>query len=152
MKNVFYLLTIIISFSLLSCGNGKNDKLDTDVVKSPKSGDYPNRDFKAPRIVFDKTEHNFGSVIEGELVKYTFRFTNEGHKDLILSKVSSTCGCTVPDYSNKPIKPGERGQIDVVFNSSGRKGVQKKTITVLSNATPNKTQLKIKANVYKPTS
>ena len=74
----------------------------------------------------------------------------KGHEDLLLVRVSSSCGCTVPSYSTEPIKPGQKGLIEVIFDTRGRKGVQNKTITVITNATPNKTLLKIKANVHQP--
>lgn len=150
MKSIFYILALIIGIALTSCGEGNDKKLDTDLVKSVRSGDYTKRDFSGPRIYFEKTEHNFGRVISGELVRHTFKFQNKGRKDLILTKVSSSCGCTVPSYAKEPIKPGETGLIEVVFDTRGRKGIQNKTITVLSNSTPNKTLLKIKANVHQP--
>ncbi len=150
MKIIKYLLILTIALSIGSCEGGKEKKLDTDVVKNVRSGDYRNRNLNGPRITFDKTEHDFGRVIAGELVKYNFKFTNTGKEDLILSKVSSSCGCTVPSYTTEPVEPGEEGEIEVVFNSAGRKGIQRKSITVLSNASSNKTILKIKANVYQP--
>ena len=149
MKAIHYLFVLIIGLSLASCSGNSDKKLDTDVVRNVRSGDANNR-LNGPRIVFDKTEHNFGRVIAGEMVRYSFNFTNNGREDLLLSKVSSSCGCTVPNYSKEPIKPGGKGTIEVVFDSRGRKGMQNKTITVLSNSTPNKTLLKIKANVHNP--
>ena len=150
MKKMHYFLILMLAVLLAACEGNKEQKLDTDVVRNTKSGDFLERRTNGPMITFDKTEHNFGKVIAGEMVKYNFKFTNTGKEDLVLSNVSSSCGCTVPSYTTDPIKPGERGDIEVVFNTQGRKGIQNKTITVLSNATTNKTLLKIKATVYEP--
>ena len=150
MKNIIYILAFVIGTALVSCGEGNDKKLDTDLVKSVRSGDHTKRDFSGPRIYFEKTEHNFGRVISGEMVRHSFKFENKGRKDLLLTQVTSSCGCTVPSQAKQPIKPGETGMIEVVFDTKGRKGVQNKTITVLSNTTPNKTLLKIKANVHQP--
>ncbi len=150
MKIINYILVLIIGFSLISCGGNTDKKLDTGVVKNVRSGDYQKRDFSGPRISFDKTEHNFGRVISGELVRHSFKFTNKGQEDLLLVRVSSSCGCTVPNYSKEPIKPGHKGLIEVIFDTRGRKGFQSKTITVTTNTTPTKTLLKIKANIHQP--
>ena len=150
MKTLIYILALFVGIGLSSCEDQKDKKLDTNVVKNIRSGDHTKRNLTGPRIVFEKKEHNFGRVISGELVRYSFKFTNNGKEDLIISKVTSSCGCTVPSYPKQPIKSGDEGIIEVVFDSRGRKGVQNKTVTVLSNTNPNKTFLKIKANVYQP--
>lgn len=100
-----------------------------------------------PEIVFREYEHHFGKVKEGEKISYQFTFDNKGPGDLVLTSVSTTCGCTVPKYDVKPISPGESGRIEVVFDTSGRDGMQTKTITVKSNASKPIVLLKITADV-----
>jgi len=78
---------------------------------------------------------------------YTFKFVNAGGADLIISSASSTCGCTVPSYSKKPLKPGEKGEIEVVFDSAGRTGSQHKSVSILTNAQPNTVRLEIEAEI-----
>ncbi|HLN21700.1 MAG TPA: DUF1573 domain-containing protein [Bacteroidales bacterium] len=99
------------------------------------------------QIVFKEYEHQFGKVAEGEKISYQFSFNNAGNGDLVLSSVTTSCGCTVPRYSKKPIKPGESGTIEVVFDTSGRNGMQTKTITVNSNASVPVVLLRITAEV-----
>jgi len=80
--------------------------------------------------------YNFGKVAEGEIVTYNYRFKNTGSKPLIVTNVSASCGCTIPEKPEQPIKPGETGFIKVKFNSEHRVGNAHKTVTVSSNAEP----------------
>ncbi|MEP7253154.1 MAG: DUF1573 domain-containing protein [Ginsengibacter sp.] len=80
--------------------------------------------------------YNFGKVTDGALVEYSYRFKNTGKNPLIISSAIASCGCTVPEKPEEPIKPGETGFLKVVFNSKGRVGPVHKDITVTSNAYP----------------
>src|SRR5450432_3265026 len=80
--------------------------------------------------------YNFGKVTDGEKVEYNFKFRNTGKKPLIISSAVASCGCTVPEKPEEPIKPGDTGFLKVVFNSKGRVGDVHKEITVTSNAYP----------------
>jgi hypothetical protein len=93
---------------------------------------------------------NFGKIIQGEKVTYSFKFTNTGKSDLVITGASGSCGCTVPSFPKGPITPGKSGLIDVLFNSEGKKGIQNKTITVLANTQPNAVTLKIKVEIIEP--
>ena len=95
-------------------------------------------------------EHDFGKIIQGEIVTYAFKFENTGKSDLLVSAVSASCGCTATKYSKDPVAPGSDGFIQVTFISEGRKGFQNKTVTVLANTQPNKTTLRLKAVVVIP--
>lgn len=98
-------------------------------------------------IAFKEFEHNFGKVTEGEKVSWQFVFENKGTTDLVLQTVSTTCGCTVSRYDKKPVKPGETGTVEAIFDTSGWNGMQTKTITVKSNASVPVVILKIMAEV-----
>ncbi len=80
--------------------------------------------------------YNFGKVADGEMVEYSYRFKNNGTHPLIISSAVASCGCTVPEKPEEPVKPGETGFLKVVFNSKGRVGPVHKDITVMSNAHP----------------
>jgi len=98
-------------------------------------------------LTFVSLEHDFGRIKEGEKVGCIFTFTNTGTSNLILNNATTSCGCTVPKYDRKPIAPGASGSIEVVFDTSGRNGMQTKSITVQSNAAPPVTLLQIRAEV-----
>ncbi|MBR6277307.1 MAG: DUF1573 domain-containing protein [Bacteroidales bacterium] len=90
-----------------------------------------------PEIDFDTAVFNFGKVLQGEQVSYTFKFKNTGKADLLIQKVETSCGCTVPEYDKKPVVPGGEGYIKVRFDSSGKEGSQYKTVKVISNCVDN---------------
>ncbi|MES2653646.1 MAG: DUF1573 domain-containing protein [Bacteroidota bacterium] len=90
----------------------------------------------APVIKFEEEIYDFGVITEGESVKYEFKFKNTGKTPLIISNATATCGCTVPEYPTKPIKPGKEGSIKVIFNSQGKVGIQDKVVSIVSNANP----------------
>lgn len=144
-----YLLILVLGLIFTACKNN-NHNLPADVIYNPNSAEGVDESGGMPKLVFAKTEHDFGTVIQGEIVTYNFRFTNKGNADLVIAEVSTSCGCTVSNYPKEPIKPGETKFIEAKFNSEARMGFQHKRITVLTNAIPARTQLFILANVVKP--
>jgi len=100
-----------------------------------------NAQFLEPSIMFKKINHNFGTINEAEgSVEYRFEFTNNGSQPLVIHDVTTTCGCTVPEWSREPIQPGAGGSILVKY-SPDRPGAFRKMITVKSNAREASTNL-----------
>jgi hypothetical protein len=127
MQRVLTILITVLGFILVThCRN-------TPGASSGKSTGTAS-DTGKPVIVFKDYEHNFGTVNEGEKIGYTFTFENKGTSDLVVTAANTSCGCTIPKFSKNPVEPGKSGTIEVVFDTSGRLGVQTKTITVHSNA------------------
>jgi hypothetical protein len=85
-------------------------------------------------------------------VNYNFTFTNNGTSDLVIASAKGSCGCTVPDWPKRPIKPGETSEIKVEFNSTGKKGKQHKKVTIVANTQPSKNVIAIQGNVIAPVS
>lgn len=150
MKNLFFLFSIIFTLIASSCSNKGNGQLSGDLVKNNESASGKISNENMPIIEFDKTVHDFGKITQGEKVMCSFRFKNVGKSDLLISEVKASCGCTAPDFSKDPIKPGADGKIDISFNSQGKYGLQSKLITVLANTQPNSKVLTIKANIVVP--
>ncbi len=91
--------------------------------------------FTDPSITFDKTSFNFGNFGELDGVKtHIFTFTNNGSQPLSIFDITSTCGCTIPEWSKEPIPPGGKGTVKVTYDPIGRPGAFRKSITVKSNA------------------
>ena len=80
---------------------------------------------------------NPGTVLEGTKLEVVFRFKNTGQKPLVIESAQPSCGCTIAEKPEKPILPGQQGQIKAVFNSQGRTGANHKTITVHANTSPS---------------
>lgn len=101
----------------------------------------------APSFKFDQESFDFGTISEGEVVTHKFKFTNNGEAPLVIQNASSSCGCTVPDYSKEPIPVGGSGEITVRFDSQGKPGIQNKTVSITANTVPAITKLTIKSMV-----
>ena len=144
---IFIMMTLLFQGG---CHSGDNQKLPADIVRNPNTAEVGGNMDELPVISFETDEHDFGRIIQGEVVIYAFKFQNTGKSDLLIASVGTSCGCTVSKYSREPVRPGEQGTVQVTFDSEGRKGVQNKTITVLSNAQPNRYLLYIKAKVVNP--
>jgi hypothetical protein len=98
------------------------------------------------KIEFKSETVDYGEIEKGSDGVRVFEFTNTGNAPLVISKVSSSCGCTIPKKPEAPILPGETGEIQVKYDTN-RVGPIRKAVTVISNAdTPTKI-LKIKGNV-----
>lgn len=143
-------ILMIVGVVITSCNNNNNSSISTDVVKNSKSAQGTAKEGSLPKMYFEETNHDFGDMIQGERVVYGFKFTNIGGSDLVITRVSSSCGCTIGSYPEKPVKPGDSGVIEVSFDSKNRKGYQNKTVTVLANTEPNTTTLRIKAKIILP--
>lgn len=102
-----------------------------------------------PAISWEQSTHDFGDIYQGDKVEHTFYFTNTGTSPLIITNVEVTCGCTTPKgWPRDPLAPGEKGEILISFNSSGKFGKQNKVVTVISNAAnPEVIQISFAANV-----
>ncbi len=130
MKRVL-LITIGFSIVFASCEIKRKARISDDTAKA-----YEQALKDSTQVLVLDTAYNFGSITEGDKVEYNFRFKNIGKKPLIVTNVSATCGCTVPQRPEEPVLPGETGFIKVVFNSRGKVGPNNKSITVYSNANP----------------
>jgi hypothetical protein len=146
------LTTLISALALLvfvSC-NSTGTKPGDAATIAADSTSAPVSKENLPVISFDEDTHDFGKLTAGEKVTYSFKFKNTGKSVLLISNVSTSCGCTVSSYPKNPVQPGEGATIDVSFNSEGKQGFQSKSITVYTNAEPATTLLHIKAQVVEP--
>ncbi|WP_192348018.1 DUF1573 domain-containing protein [Algoriphagus sp. Y33] len=96
---------------------------------------------------FPEMEYDFGTVKEGQVVEHLFKFTNNGQAPLVISNITASCGCTSPDWTKTPVKPGEEGFVKVVFNSANKSGAQAPTVSIQANTNPNVTRLRLKGTV-----
>lgn len=96
---------------------------------------------KRARIAFSNKTYQFGTISQGDKVSHDFTFRNTGDAPLLINNATASCGCTRPEYPFIPIEPGKSGTISVTFNSTGKIGNQRPTVTVSSNAGTHKLYL-----------
>jgi len=137
MKSLLYFLLAIFLTVVSACGQKSKPK--ENAITMDISG--TDSTLKKTNIKFVATEHDFGQIQEGEKVSHVFEVLNTGKADLLLQSVKPSCGCTTPNYDKKPIRPGKKATIEVVFDSKGRPGKQRKTVMVVTNTEPPNTVL-----------
>ena len=98
-------------------------------------------------IKFDTQNWNFGDVEEsGGNVTHIFTFTNISQRPVVVLDVSASCGCTSPSFSRKPVMPGAKGEISVVFDPINRPGKFSKGVSVRLSSN-ERVSLNIEGNV-----
>lgn len=106
---------------------------------------------EGPQMSVKQDEYPFGRVAQGEVIRHRFELQNTGNAPLLIRDVKPSCGCTIPEWPEDPIKPGETAEINVRFNTAGKLGKQKKAVTVYTNMDPNGMQvLYLVGEVYNP--
>ncbi len=135
MKKILFVSLIFLSSILIAQNN------TTDKKQVKKTG-------KTAEITFEETVYDFGKIKYKGDGTHSFVYKNTGKKPLILTKVRSSCGCTVPKWSKEPTKKRKTNEIKVKYNT-GRVGRFTKSITVYSNAKKSQIKLTIKGEVLK---
>jgi len=100
-------------------------------------------------ITFVDTLLEFGQMEFESNGQREFIFTNTGEAPLLLVRVKSTCGCTVPEWSKEPVNPGEEGRIQVIYDTR-RIGRFRKSVYVYSNAAEGPRRLYLSGEVLRP--
>ncbi|MDA3905411.1 MAG: DUF1573 domain-containing protein [Bacteroidales bacterium] len=93
------------------------------------ANDKPN----SPVILFEETLFNYGTIVQDGNGMHNFIYKNTGKEPLVLSRVRSSCGCTIPEWSRQPLMSMEQDTIKVKYDTH-RIGRFSKTISVYSNA------------------
>ena len=150
-------LIISLFFLLLgtSCQNNRSERKIVEVkggsiseiIKHPLEADGTLDTINVAKLHFEEWVFDFGKVEEGDYVNHDFPFTNTGTVPLIISDARSTCGCTVPEWPQDFIQPGQQDVISVQFNTKGKPEYQEKTITIKANTYPNATKIIIRGYV-----
>jgi len=148
MKKIFITTVLALSTMIfISCNEGNaSSKVKKENVKEAKKRDVEISK-GAAEIQFDRTEFDFGTVNEGDVVEAKFVVINSGKTDLIITKVQPSCGCTVPEWPRTPIKPGESGEILAKFNTAGKPNRQAKNLTLYTNTAKGREVLKLTGSV-----
>ncbi|TNE59297.1 MAG: DUF1573 domain-containing protein [Bacteroidetes bacterium] len=155
MKNTLF-LTVLLLLGLFACQNDSGDAVReirsgegevSKMVRNPVSAELPLDTNQLARISYFEPEFDFGTVDEGDVVEHTFKFKNTGKVPLTILNARSSCGCTVPEWSDEPIPPGGVGEINAKFNTTAKMHEQNKWITITANTHPNETKVLLKGMV-----
>jgi hypothetical protein len=124
MKSIVF---IVLVAGMFSCVGNKQKNQTEPESKTAVSG-------QMPKIDFEEEMHDFGLVKAGEILTYSFQFTNRGETDLKINNAETDCGCIEATIAKSTIPAGEKGFIEVKFNSAGLFGKQLKTVEIQSNS------------------
>lgn len=96
----------------------------------------PDRSKRESRLIVKERVVDLGRLKQGEKGIAKFLLENQGTAPVHISSVRASCGCTVPRRltdDEKLLEPGETVEIVAEFDSKGRRGKQRKTVTVMSD-------------------
>lgn len=161
MKKIIGLFALSTALCTVSCKDNAAAKFDDNAATTTATeaqkletteeynagSDVNNAVAGQAKMAFDKEVIEFGDIKIGDIAKGEFEIKNTGDVDLVIMSATGSCGCTVPKKPEQPIKPGESAKMEVSFDSTGKPGMQEKTVTVTANTAEGTHQLKIKANV-----
>ncbi len=104
-----------------------------------------------PKIVFDNKKIDFGRAKQGAELTHNFSFENTGGSLLAIEKIRTSCGCTAALASKETLKPGEKGDVKVTFNTRGYSGEVSKYVYVYTNDPKNpRVMLSVSAHIEVP--
>ena len=131
MKN---LLILACAFVLSTGVQAQTQKQKVSVSEVKATGKSKAENYA--EIKFDTLRHNFGKFsANSPVVNCTFEFTNTGTAPLVIHQAFASCGCTIPTYTEEPIKPGARGRVNIKYDGKDKfPGHFQKTVTIRSNA------------------
>ncbi|MDI3520523.1 MAG: hypothetical protein PWQ17_832 [Anaerophaga sp.] len=144
-KVTVLLIVGTFSFTMSCCTTHQKNRNDKKVVDQGIAGN----DSIVGEPVFSVTEHDFGTIQPGQEVGARFGFENKGASSLIIERVVTGCGCTVAKYTEKPVKPGESGFVEVIFDTRGKRGAQFQQVSVYFQGTKKPVRLSLVAQVTK---
>lgn len=84
-------------------------------------------------MVFDSSVRDFGKVMQGEMLKHVFSFSNQGTGTLEILSVEGTCGCQTTTLSQKQIPPGQSGQIEIRVDTALLIGANEESAHITTN-------------------
>ena len=157
-KNIMTFIVVASLLSTMSCKKNDGNNLivldsNNMVVAKDQSGQMdlvPKKIMNPreyPKIEIENSDFDFGDIEQGDIVSHVFKFRNIGKNDLVILDAHASCGCTVPDWTKTPVKNGERGEVKITFNSSGKSGLQQKTVTLRTNTADGNEIINFKANI-----
>lgn len=101
-----------------------------------------------PRFTSNTEIYSFGQIEWKHPATVQYIITNTGDAPLVLTEVEPDCACTVAQWTQTPIAPGEKGTVNVTFDAKAL-GHFQKSVTIYSNAHPNVAYLHFSGEVVR---
>ncbi|EFK58072.1 DUF1573 domain-containing protein [Sphingobacterium spiritivorum] len=136
LNQCFQLLIFVSIFSNWSCVD-KSLKTKSEIVN------------EYGKFRFDSDFYDFGRIKNGDTVQHTFNYVNIGSEPLIIQDISTSCGCTLAEWTKIPVKTGSNGFITIKFSKTHDPGIHSKSVIIKANTEDTYTVLKIMADVLK---
>ena len=154
MSRLQLIIAAVSSFSILVAavilfgfaGTSHTSRIEDEIVQITETLDESS-EIGLTTVGFNELKHDFGTIKAGEKVTHQFHFKNTGENPLKIESVKPSCGCTVTEWTRGEILPGETGFVDTEFNSSGKEGLQTKTVNVNLNTVEKNITLTFTAEV-----
>jgi hypothetical protein len=159
-KNVMFIAVV----SLLTMAACKDKSESKAIHLDDKNKVLPQDEFGeviVPKVTYKKGEFpaieiaeanfDFGTINQGDKVEHVFKFKNIGKNDLYVMNAQASCGCTIPEWTKEPVKPGNNGEIKIKFDSTGKSGEVQKTVTLMTNTEAGSELITFKVNILTKT-
>ncbi len=143
MKNIFSIAAIML-FAIASSFAQATKSTATPVQTQPAPVKAANP--KAAVMKFETEIIDYGTILQGSERVRKFHFVNTGKEPLVIQRAQGSCGCTIPTFPKEPVMPGQKGVVEVNYDTN-RLGAFTKTVTIYSNASEETKVLTIKGNV-----
>jgi len=111
-----------------------------------KSQDTGIQDNAKPIIELPAHEFDFGTLRRGDTAIHTIHFRNTGTEPLLVKRVKTTCGCTIVNWSKKPVDPGKSDDIEVKVKTY-RMGYFYSRIKIISNSANSPSFFEVKGKI-----
>lgn len=157
-RNIMTFVAVVSLLTIVSCKKKEENSVivldENNMIVAQDQADQmaivPNKLMKTgeyPKIEIENSDFDFGDIIQGDKVSHVFNIKNTGKSDLVILEARASCGCTVPEWTKTPIKSGESGEVNIIFNSEGKMGAQQKTVTLRTNTEIGNEIINFKVNI-----
>lgn len=133
MKNILTLFALVLFLGIVSA-----QTTPAEVPAATKT--------TGPHLEWENTVVDYGEIKKGADPLRKAVFTNTGTEPLIIMSARGSCGCTVPTWPKEPIMPGEKGVIEIRYDTQ-RVGPINKSVSVTTNEGGQESRINLKGNV-----
>ncbi|MBK9108986.1 MAG: DUF1573 domain-containing protein [Saprospiraceae bacterium] len=133
MKNILTLIALVLFLGIVSA-----QTTPAEVPAATKT--------TGPHLEWESTVVDYGEIKKGSEPLRKAVFTNTGTEPLIIMSARGSCGCTVPTWPKEPIMPGEKGVIEIRYDTQ-RVGPINKSVSVTTNEGGQESRINLKGNI-----